>query len=165
MIFVIRLTKTKCWKDLPNIYVYLPQKHCLKSYMSAKKRKEYFKILLSQRLDELLTEAKKTASCRTVPQDEPPDFADQASMETDSSFVFRIKERESRLIRKIKDALMRLEDGTFGICEECGEEISEQRLKARPVTTLCIKCKEKQETEEKVIGFRGSSHESGWIIP
>lgn len=118
--------------------------------MSAKKRKEYFKILLSQRLDELLTEAEKTASGRTVPQDESPDFTDQASMETDSSFVFRIKERESRLIRKIKDALMRLEDGTFGICEECGEEISDQRLEARPIATLCIKCKEKQETEEKI---------------
>jgi len=121
--------------------------------MLAKKRKEYFKILLTQRLDELLTETKKTASGPTIPQDESPDFTDQASIETDSTFVFRIKERESRLIRKIEDALMRLEDGTFGICEECGEEISKKRLEARPIATLCIKCKEKQEAEEKVIGF------------
>jgi len=133
--------------------------------MSAKKKKEYFKILLSQRLDELLTKAKKTAGGRTLPQNESPDFVDQASMETDSSFAFRIEERQSRLIRKIKDALMRLKDGTFGICEECGEEISDRRLEARPIATLCIKCKEKQETEENVIGFRGSSHESRWIIP
>jgi len=74
-------------------------------------------------------------------------------METDTSFAFRIEERQSRLIRKIKDALMRLEDGTFGICEECGEEISDQRLEARPIATLCIKCKEKQETEEKMSEF------------
>jgi DnaK suppressor protein len=129
--------------------------------MSAKKRKEYFKILLSQRLDELLTEAKKTASGRTVPQDESPDFTDEASIESERDLVFRIKERESGLIRKIKDALMRLEDGTFGICQECGGEISEKRLEARPIAALCIKCKEEQETEEKV----RSSHESGWIIP
>ena len=81
--------------------------------MLTNKRKEYFMILLSQRLDELLIEAKKTARGTTIPQDESPDFADQASMETDRSFVFRIRERESRLIRKINDALIRLEDGTF----------------------------------------------------
>ena len=86
---------------------------------------EYFKILLSQRLDELLTEAKKTAGGRTLPQDEAPDFTDEASIESERDLVFRIKERQSGLIRKIKDALMRLKDGTFGICEECGEEISE----------------------------------------
>jgi len=116
--------------------------------MLTKKRKEYFEILLSQRWDELMTEAKKTARGTTIPQDESPDFADQASMETDSSFVFRIRERESRLMRKINDALMRLEDGTFGMCQECGGEISMRRLKIRPIATLCITCKQKQETEE-----------------
>jgi len=80
-----------------------------------------------------MTEAKKTARGTTIPQDESPDFADQASMETDSSFV---------------DALMRLEDGTFGMCQECGGEISMRRLKIRPIATLCITCKQKQETEE-----------------
>jgi DnaK suppressor protein len=77
--------------------------------MLTKKKKEYFQSLLTQTLDELLTEAKKTARGTTIPQDASPDFADQASMETDSSFVFLIRERESRLIRKINDALMRLE--------------------------------------------------------
>ena len=115
--------------------------------------KEYFKILLSQRLGELLTEAKKTASGRTLPQNEFPDFVDQASMETDNGFAFRIEERQSILIRKIKDTLMRLEDGTFGICEECGEEISDQRLEARPIATLCIRCKQKQEAEENHRAF------------
>ena len=95
-----------------------------------------------------MTEAKKTASGRTVPQDESPDFADQAPMETDRSFIFRTRERESRLMRKINDALIRLEDGTFGMCQECGGEISVRRLKIRPIATLFIKCKQWQETEE-----------------
>ena len=132
--------------------------------MSTEKRKEYFKILLSQRLDELLTEGKKTARGMTDFMDRFTDFTDQASMETQSSFIFRIKERESRLIKKIKDALARLADGTFGICEECGEEIADQRLEARPITTLCITCKQKQETEEKLIGFGGSTHQPRWIV-
>ena len=116
-------------------------------------------------MDELLTEAKKTASGITDFKNKSPDFTDEASLESDRNLAFRIRERESKLIRKIEHALKKLEDGTFGICEECGREISEERLKARPIATLCIKCKEKQETEENVIGFRGSSHESRWIIP
>ena len=106
--------------------------------MSTKKRKEYFKIFLSQRLDELLTEAKKTASGIADFSDESPNFTDEASIESDRNLVFRIRERESKLMRKIEHALKKLEDGTFGICEECGEEISEQRLRARPIATLCI---------------------------
>jgi DnaK suppressor protein len=84
-------------------------------------------------------------------RDTSPDFTEEASIESDRNLISRIRERESKLIRKIEYALKRLEDGTFGICEECDEEISGQRLKARPVTTLCIKCKEKQETEEKAM--------------
>jgi len=121
--------------------------------MLTMKKKEYFESLLSQTLNELLTEAKKTAGGMTNFGDKSPDFTEEASLETDSSFAFRIKERESGLIRKIKDALMRLEDGTFGICEECGGEISEKRLKARPIAALCIECKKKQEDEEKAMGL------------
>ncbi|MFH1673471.1 MAG: TraR/DksA C4-type zinc finger protein [Pseudomonadota bacterium] len=121
--------------------------------MLTKKKKKYFEGLLTQTLDALLTEVKKTAGGTNISQDKSPDLADQASMETDSSFVFRIKARESRLIIKIKDALMRLEDGTFGMCQECGGEISMKRLKVRPIASLCIKCKEKQETEEKAKGL------------
>ncbi|RLB13465.1 MAG: RNA polymerase-binding protein DksA, partial [Deltaproteobacteria bacterium] len=65
----------------------------------------------------------------------------------------RISDRGRKLLVKIKEALERLDNGTFGICEACGEEISEKRLKARPVTTLCIECKKKQETEEKLRGL------------
>jgi DnaK suppressor protein len=64
----------------------------------------------------------------------------------------RLRDRDRKLIRKIEEALERIEDGTFGICEECGEEIGIPRLKARPVTTLCIKCKSKQEEEEALLG-------------
>jgi DnaK suppressor protein len=113
-------------------------------------KKEYFKRLLSQRLDELLTEPNEIAGSKTAFRDHAPDPLDRASMESDTSFAFNIKGRESILIRKIEDALTRLENGTFGICDECGEEISEARLQARLVATLCIKCKEKQEAEERI---------------
>jgi DnaK suppressor protein len=68
-------------------------------------------------------------------------------------FHLRIRDRERKLISKIKEALDRLDQGTFGICEECGEDISEERLKARPVTTLCINCKKRQENEERLKGI------------
>ena len=104
-------------------------------------------------MDELLTEAKKTASGMTDFRDGSPDFIDEASLKSDRNLVFRIRERESKLIRKIEHALKKLKDGTFGICEECSEEISDQRLEARPIATLCIKCKQKQETEENHRAF------------
>ena len=115
--------------------------------------KEYFQKLLSRRLDELLTGTNETASGMTHFGDQSPDPLDRASTESDTSFAFGLKEREGNLIRKIEDALSRLEDGTFGICEECGEEISQGRLQARPITTLCIKCKEKQEADEILRGL------------
>jgi len=114
------------------------------------KKKEYFKKLLSQRLDELFIEPNEIAGSKTSFRDHSPDYLDRGTMESDTSFAFRIKERESILIRKTKDALNRLENGIFGICDECGKEIPEGRLKARPVAALCIKCKEKQETEERI---------------
>jgi DnaK suppressor protein len=117
-----------------------------------KKKTEYFRKLLNQRLDELLGEATKTVSGMTDQGESFPDPTDRASMESDRNFTLRIRDRERKLIGKIKDALYRIEDGTFGICEECGEEISMKRLEARPVTTLCISCKKKQENEEKLRG-------------
>jgi DnaK suppressor protein len=78
------------------------------------------------------------------------DPADRASQESDQFFTLRLRDRDRKLINKIKAALERIDDGTYGICEECGEEISIPRLKARPVTTLCIECKNKQEEMEKV---------------
>ena len=78
-----------------------------------------------------------------------PDFADQSSFESDRNFLLRLRDRERKLLTKIDEALQRIEDGTFGICEECDREIGIKRLKARPVVTLCIECKTKQEEEEK----------------
>jgi len=77
-----------------------------------------------------------------------PDPADRATVESDRNLVLRIRDRERKLRNKIEEALARIEDGTFGVCEVCGEEISEHRLQARPVTTLCINCKSDQEEEE-----------------
>lgn len=117
------------------------------------KKKEYFKNLLGQRLNELLEEANRTVSGMTDQEDNFPDPTDRATLESDRNFTLRIRDRERRLIGKIHEALERLEDGTFGICESCGEEISEERLKARPVTTLCIECKTKQENDERLRGL------------
>jgi DnaK suppressor protein len=80
------------------------------------------------------------------------DPADRATMESDRAFTLRLRDRERMLIKKIQSAINRIENGTFGICDECGEDISIARLKARPVTKLCIDCKSKQEEEESVRG-------------
>ncbi|WP_455244376.1 TraR/DksA family transcriptional regulator [Petrachloros mirabilis] len=79
-----------------------------------------------------------------------PDVSDQASAEVDQNFTMRIKEREQKLLKKIDEALERLKNKTYGTCERCEEEIPYPRLKARPVTTLCIACKTLQEEEEKI---------------
>lgn len=79
-----------------------------------------------------------------------PDITDQAAAEADKNFTIRLREREQKLLKKIDEALSRIANGTFGICELCGEEISYKRLHARPVTTYCIDCKTKQEEEEKL---------------
>lgn len=79
-----------------------------------------------------------------------PDLSDQATAEVDQNFTLRLKEREQKLLKKIDDALDRMATHTYGICLRCGEEIPYKRLKARPVTTLCIDCKTQQEREEKI---------------
>jgi len=117
--------------------------------MLSKKNKEYFRKWLTQRLDESLGKAQDTLVDISDLRDKLPDEMDQASLSSDMGFTLRIRDREAKLIRKIIDALERLEDGTFGICEECGEEIPVKRLMARPVTTLCIECKKEQEAEER----------------
>jgi len=78
-----------------------------------------------------------------------PDPTDQASMETDRNFDLRIKDRERKLIKKIDQAINRINEGEFGECDSCGGDISIKRLQARPVTTLCIECKTAQEQEER----------------
>jgi len=78
-----------------------------------------------------------------------PDPTDQATIETDRNFDLRIRDRERKLIKKIDQALNRIKEGSFGVCEHCGGDISVKRLQARPVTTLCIDCKTAQELEER----------------
>ncbi len=113
-----------------------------------KERLAFFKELLNERLRELFEAAEKTVTGMTDGKDSFPDPADRANLETDRNFELRIRDRERKLIGKIEEAIGRIESGTFGICEGCGEDISEDRLKARPVTTLCIDCKTKAEAEE-----------------
>jgi DnaK suppressor protein len=97
---------------------------------------------------ELRSEAGKTVE--DMDEDENfPDPTDRATLESNRNSVLRIRDRERKLIFKMQEALQRLDAGEFGVCEECGEEIGVERLKARPVTTLCIECKSNQEIEEK----------------
>jgi len=111
---------------------------------------EEFREILQGQLEDLLREAGKTVSEMTDEKANFPDPTDRASLESDRNFELRIRDRERKLIVKIREALERIEDGEFGICENCEEEIAEARLRARPVTTLCIECKTEQERQEKI---------------
>jgi DnaK suppressor protein len=118
-----------------------------------KKDLKRFKTMLEESKRQLLLSAKKTLSEESsFDTNELPDEIDQASSEYQQSMVFRLRDREKFLIGKIEKALQRIESGNFGICEKCEEEISLKRLEARPVTTLCIRCKEEQEQTEKSFG-------------
>jgi len=118
-----------------------------------KKDIKYFKDFLTKRLEELLSQANVTVSDMHTPKGNFPDPADRATYEADRNFELRIRDREHKLIKKVKNALERIDSGTFGVCEKCGEDISVERLKARPVTTLCIECKTKEEALEKALGI------------
>lgn len=117
------------------------------------KQLDHFKKILEDKLNELLGEAEQTLEEMTDMNGHYPDITDRATVESDRNFELRIRDRERKLIKKIKKALERIEDGTYGICEECGEEIGVKRLEARPVATLCIECKARQEKEEKLRGL------------
>lgn len=130
---------------------------CRSNAMLDPERTSYFRTLLNHQLSEVLEElgtAKMTPLSRS---EDPPDFGDRASKETDNILSLRLRERESGLVTKIEDALKRLDQGRFGICEACGGKISEKRLQHRPVTTRCIRCKEKQEREESVLGLQSTT--------
>ena len=114
---------------------------------------EYFSSLLNGMLSDLLNEAGRTVSDMSGSNEENfPDPSDRAALETDRNFLLRVKDRERKLISKIKEALGRIDDGSFGICEHCEEDISVKRLEARPVTTSCIECKKEEEENEKSRG-------------
>lgn len=115
-----------------------------------KKNLAEFEELLNQQLESLLEEVGKTVSEMTEENPNFPDPTDRASLESDRNFELRIRDRERMLINKIRQALERIKDGTFGLCESCEEKIGAERLRARPVTTLCIDCKTEQERQEKI---------------
>jgi DnaK suppressor protein len=118
-----------------------------------KKDIEYFRNLLTDQLEDLLSQADDTVSGMTTPKENFPDPTDRASLEAERNFMLRIRDRESKLIKKIKKTLARMKNDTFGICEKCGDDIASERLKARPVTTQCIDCKTKEEALEKALGL------------
>ncbi|MCD6586063.1 MAG: RNA polymerase-binding protein DksA [Desulfobacteraceae bacterium] len=118
-----------------------------------KKDLAFFKDLLTKRMEDLLSQADNTVSAMNTPKGNFPDPTDRATYEADRNFELRIRDREHKLIKKVKKALDRIENNTFGICEKCGEDISIKRLKARPVTTQCIECKTKEEVIEKALGL------------
>lgn len=113
---------------------------------------EMFRAMLVQKINELLSEAGRTVSEMTSGKENFPDPNDRASLESDRNFELRIRDRERKLIMKMQEAIKRIDEGTYGICNVCGGPISEKRLMARPVTTECIDCKTKAEKIEKLKG-------------
>ena len=114
---------------------------------------DHFKGVLLQHRAQIIANAQETlAEDMTLDANELADEMDLASSEYLQSFTFRLRGRERHFLSKIGRALNKIELGEFGLCEECGEEISLKRLEARPETPLCIKCKEDQERVEKDFG-------------
>jgi DnaK suppressor protein len=112
---------------------------------------QFFRDLLIARRAELMGEAGRTAQGMGDDATEGyPDPTDRGSLESDRNLLLRIRDRERKLISKIDEALGRIADGSFGLCEECSEPIAVERLRARPVTTLCIECKADQEERERM---------------
>ncbi|MCG8529834.1 MAG: RNA polymerase-binding protein DksA [Desulfovibrionales bacterium] len=110
---------------------------------------DHFRKLLNDMLDEALKKGDATLDDLTDNSEMFADPADRATAESDRAFTLRIRDRERKLIKKIRSAISRLDEGSYGICDECGEDISIARLEARPVTKLCINCKSKQEEDER----------------
>ncbi|MBI5904322.1 MAG: RNA polymerase-binding protein DksA [Deltaproteobacteria bacterium] len=104
---------------------------------------------LQRQLDELMAGAERTVvDMTTVGEENFPDPTDRALLESNRNFTLRLRDRDRKLLAKIKEAIKRIEAGTFGTCDGCGGEIEEKRLIARPVTSLCIDCKTVAEEEE-----------------
>jgi DnaK suppressor protein len=113
-----------------------------------KTKLEYFRKVLTSQLEALNKEMQETVNQISHDDEVYADWTDVASVETDKTLQLKIRDRERMLMTKIEEALRRIEEGTFGQCERCEDEISEPRLKARPVTTLCIDCKSELEGAE-----------------
>ena len=114
------------------------------------RQREYFRRKLLQWKDEILREARETIAALQNENENHPDIADRASSETDRAIELRARDRQRKLIAKIDAALARIEDGTYGYCEETGEPIALKRLDARPIATLSVEAQERHERREKV---------------
>jgi DnaK suppressor protein len=114
------------------------------------RQKEYFRLKLLAWKDEILKESKLTLQALQEENVNHPDLADRASSETDRAIELRARDRQRKLIAKIDAALQRIEDNTYGYCEETGEPISLKRLEARPIATLSAEAQERHEKREKV---------------
>ena len=114
---------------------------------------EYFRKLLTEQLNGLITEAQEGVAELTEETANLPDSIDFASHESDRHFTLRMRDRERKLMMKIRAALSRIGDGSYGECVVCGEVIGGPRLMARPVTTHCIDCKTEAETRERIRGY------------
>lgn len=116
------------------------------------KRYQYFKNILMNQLDELENKSSRNPVTSLAESEHIFDFTDQATLESNIDMDMHIRERDSKLIIKIKEALEKIKAGSYGICEECGENISEKRLKVRPIAIVCIDCKTEQENQGKLRG-------------
>lgn len=114
------------------------------------RQREYFRGKLMAWKDEILKEARETLVTLQSESENHPDIADRASSETDRAIELRARDRQRKLIAKIDAALSRIEDGTYGFCEETGEPISLKRLEARPIATLSLEAQERHERNERV---------------
>jgi DnaK suppressor protein len=114
------------------------------------RQREYFRAKLMMWKEDILREARDTLQHLQDENQNHPDFADRASSETDRAIELRARDRQRKLIAKIEAALQRIEDGTYGYCEETGEPISLRRLEARPIATLSVEAQERHERRERV---------------
>jgi len=111
---------------------------------------EYFKHKLLSWKEDILRESRETLSHLQTDTENHPDIADRASSETDRALELRTRDRQRKLIAKIDEAMRRIEDGTYGYCEETGEPIGVARLEARPIATLSLEAQERHERRERV---------------
>ena len=114
------------------------------------RQREYFRQKLENWKDEILRESRETLENLQEESQNHPDMADRASSESDRALELRTRDRQRKLIAKIDAALRRIEDGSYGFCEETGEPISLKRLDARPIATLSLEAQETHERREKV---------------
>jgi DnaK suppressor protein len=114
------------------------------------RQREYFRAKLLAWREDILKEAKETLQHLQEENQNHPDLADRASSETDRAIELRARDRQRKLIAKIDEALARIDDGTYGYCEETGEPISLRRLEARPIATLSVEAQERHERRERV---------------